>query len=95
MQFVLIGYDGTDSEARERRLNARPLHLDKVRELKESGNFHFGGAILDDEEKMVGSVVIYEFPGWDEMEAYLDTEPYVTEGVWKKMDVKPFRLANI
>jgi uncharacterized protein YciI len=76
-------------------MRVRPTHLEVVAGLKKEGKIHFGGAILDEEERMVGSVVVYEFPGWDEMEAYLKTEPYVTQGVWKKIKVKPFRLAKV
>lgn len=94
MQFVLTAYDGTDKDALDRRMKVRPMHLEAVEKLRESGNFHFGGAILDDNEKMIGSVVVYEFPGWEEMEAYLETEPYVMGGVWQKIEVKPFRLAK-
>ncbi|MBE0674706.1 MAG: hypothetical protein IH591_08605 [Bacteroidales bacterium] len=95
MQFVLTAYDGSGKDALERRMKARPVHLEKIQELKDSGNFVFGGAILDDNEQMVGSVVVYEFPGWDEMEAYLETEPYVLGGVWQKIEIKPFRMAKI
>ncbi|MBM3420661.1 MAG: hypothetical protein FJY11_05950 [Bacteroidetes bacterium] len=95
MQFVLIAYDGTDGKALERRMNARPMHLERVKELKDEGRFVFGGAILDDDEKMVGSVVVYDFPGWQEVEDYLETEPYVAGGVWKKIEIKKFRMASI
>lgn len=94
MQFVVIAYDGTDKEANERRMKARPMHLEAMEELRRNGNFHYGGAILDDNEQMVGSVVVCEFPGWDEMEAWLENEPYVIGGVWQKIEVKPFRLAK-
>jgi len=95
MQFVLTALDGTDKNAQERRMKIRPMHLEKMNELKESGNFLFGGAILDDNENMVGSVVAFEFPGWDDIEAYLEAEPYVSGGVWKKIDIKPFRMAKL
>lgn len=95
MQFVIIAYDGTDADALERRMKARPMHLDRMQDLKEEGKFIFGGAILDDAEKMVGSVLVCDFPGWDEIEAYLETEPYVMGGVWQKIEVKPFRKASI
>jgi uncharacterized protein YciI len=95
MQFVLTAYDGEDKDALDRRMKSRTMHLDKIQELKASGNFIFGGAILDDTDQMVGSMVVFEFPGWDEMEAYLETEPYVIGGVWRKIEVKPFRQAKI
>jgi uncharacterized protein len=95
MQFILMAYDGADKDALERRMNARPMHLDKVKELKEQGHFIFGGAILDDNQTMVGSVVIYEFPDWEDIENYLEAEPYIMGGVWQKIEIKPFRAAPI
>jgi uncharacterized protein len=71
------------------------LHLERMQELKVQGNFIFGGAILDDKETMVGSVLVCEFPSWDDIESYLETEPYVMGGVWKKIEIKPFRMASI
>jgi uncharacterized protein len=95
MQFLLMAYDGTDSAAPERRLKVRQTHLDKISNLKKNGEFLFGGAILNDEGKMIGSVIVYEFPDRATLDKRLEDEPYITEGVWKKIEIKPFRLAKI
>jgi uncharacterized protein len=95
MQFILLAYDGTDSAAPERRLKVRPGHLDKIKELKISGEFVFGGAILNDEGKMIGSMIVYDFPDRAALDERLKNEPYITEGVWKKIEIRPFRTAKI
>jgi len=95
MQFLLIAYDGTDPEALERRMKVRPDHLEKIAILKKKGNFLLGGAILDDNEKMIGSMIVYEFPDRSALDASLENEPYITAGVWKKIDIRPYRLASI
>jgi uncharacterized protein YciI len=95
MQFLLLAYDGTDSAAPERRLKVRQEHLDKICSLKRSGEFLFGGAILDDEGKMIGSMVLYDFPDRKTLDERLKDEPYITEGVWKNIEIKQFRLAKI
>ena len=95
MQFLLLAYDGTDSDAPERRLKIRQEHLDKISNLKKSGEFLFGGAILDDEGKMIGSMILYEFPDRAALDERLKDEPYITTGVWKKIEIRPFRLAKI
>jgi uncharacterized protein len=95
MQFLLMAYDGTDSAAPERRLKVRQTHLDKISNLKKNGEFLFGGAILNDEGKMIGSVIVYEFPDRAALDKRLEDEPYITGGVWKKIEIKPFRLAKI
>jgi uncharacterized protein YciI len=94
MQFLLIAYDGTDEGALERRMKVRENHLNKVADLKKSGEFLFGGAILDDSGKMIGSMIVYEFPDRQSLDAMLKEEVYITGGVWKKIDIQPFRHAK-
>jgi uncharacterized protein YciI len=95
MQFLLLAYDETDPEAPERRLRVRQEHLDKIKNLKNSGEFLFGGAILNDEGKMIGSMILYEIYDRAALEERLKDEPYITKGVWEKIEIKPFRLAKI
>jgi uncharacterized protein YciI len=94
MQFLLIAYDGTDKGALERRMRVREDHLSKVAKLKESKEFIFGGAILDDNEKMIGSMIVYDFPDRQTLDSSLKDEPYITGGVWKKIEIQPFRHAK-
>lgn len=95
MQFLLIAYDGTDRDALNRRMVARPEHLEKVADLKKNGEFLLGGAILNDEGDMIGSMILYEFPDRKSLDERLKGEPYITGGVWQKIEIKPFRLARI
>jgi len=95
MQFILIAYDGTDPGAQERRLKSRPVHLEKIAVLKKNGEFIAGGAILNDEGQMIGSMIVYEFPDRASLDKRLEEEPYLTGGVWKTVEIKPFRLASI
>lgn len=94
MQFLLIAYDGTDPEALQRRLNVRENHLEKIGLLKNAGNFLFGGAILDESGKMIGSMIVYDFPDRKALDESLKDEPYITAGVWKKIEIQPFRHAK-
>lgn len=95
MQFLLIAFDGPDEGAMERRMKARPEHLEKVAVLKKNGEFLFGGAILDENGQMKGSMILYEFPDRQALNERLKDEPYIKHGVWKKIEILPFRLANI
>lgn len=94
MQFLLLAYDGTDDGATERRMRVRQEHLEKIAYLKKCGEFIAGGAILDDDGKMIGSMVLYEFPDRAALDEKLRDEPYFTKGVWKSIEIKPFRLAR-
>jgi uncharacterized protein YciI len=95
MQYLLIAYDGTDEGALERRMKVRQNHLNNVAVLKKTGEFLFGGAILDkDDGKMIGSMIVYDFPDRQSLDDMLKDEPYVTGEVWKKIDIQPFRHAK-
>lgn len=94
-QYVIIGYDGNDAEAPERRKTARPLHLEGAGNLKEKGCYVTGGAILDESGAMRGSVMIVQFEDDEAMKAWLSNDPYVTQGVWKSIEVKSFRVAEV
>lgn len=95
MQFLLVAFDGTDPEALERRMKARPEHLEKIAGLKKKGEFLLGGAILDEDEKMTGSMIVYEFPDRAQLDKCLEMEPYIIQGVWEKIEIRPYRLAHI
>ena len=95
MQFVLTGYDGTDEGALDRRMKVREDHLAKVKVLKGKGQILFGGAILDDSGKMIGSVIVYEAADRQALDELLKDEPYIKGDVWRKVDIRPFRLAKL
>ena len=94
-QYVVIGRDGTDNDAPERRMNERPTHLAGASALKENGNYVVGGAILDDAGNMRGSVMIVQFESEEEFKKWYDQEPYVKDKVWETIEVKPFRVAQV
>lgn len=93
MQFLLLAYDGTDKDAKARRAAVRPAHFAGIKPMVERGELRAAGAILDEAGEMIGSVVLAEFPGRAELDAWLAREPYISEGVWQKIEIKPFRLA--
>ena len=93
MQFLVTAYDGTDAGAPARRQAVREAHLVGARRLTEEGRFLVGGAILDDADQMIGSCVIADFADRAALDEWLNSDPYVTGGVWQKIEVKPFRAA--
>jgi uncharacterized protein YciI len=52
-----------------------------------------GGALLDDEGKMIGSIIIATFPTRDELNAWLARDPYIIGKVWERYEVIPFKTA--
>lgn len=93
MQWLIIARDGTDPEAPARRQRARPAHLEGAARLQAEGRLLMGGAILDDAGRMIGSAAVAEFATRAELDAWLRTDPYVTGGVWQRIEVIPYRVA--
>jgi hypothetical protein len=76
-------------------MKVREEHLSKVSVLKSRGQVLFGGAILDDDGKMIGSVMVYDVADRKELDDLQRDEPYITGDVWRKIEIRPFRLAKI
>jgi uncharacterized protein len=88
MQYIVLGYDGSDEGAMDRRLAARDAHLAQFRDKVERGVFLFGSAILNDEGRMIGSMIVCDFPSREELEReWLEVEPYVTGKVWQRIEI--------
>jgi uncharacterized protein YciI len=87
MQFLVIGHDGTDEQAKERRAAARSRHIELGEELLRAGKLWYGAALLDETGGMNGSMYLMDFDDEAELQAWLDAEPYVTGGVWRSVEV--------
>ena len=92
MQFLLVAYDATDPDALSRRMAARADHLALVDKNKAAGHAKFGAALMDG-DKMVGSMMVLEYPTQAALEAWLNVEPYVTEGVWDDISITECKIA--
>ncbi|MBE7174469.1 MAG: hypothetical protein INR73_28110 [Williamsia sp.] len=96
LQFIVLAYDdATDPFSLERRMDMRPLHLEGAAKLRSSNNFIIGGAFLDEAGRMTGSMMIVQFETEEALHEWLRNEPYVTGKVWHKIEVKPFRVADV
>jgi uncharacterized protein YciI len=88
MQFLVLGYDGKDGEALARRMAVREAHLSRLKENTEKGHILFASAILDEEGKMIGSMILCEYPTRTDLEEeWLNTEPYLQGKVWHQLQV--------
>ena len=94
-QYVIIARDGKDEKALDRRMETRPVHLAGARQLKTDNHFVLGGAMLNGAGQMEGSVMIVQFETEEQFQTWYNNEPYITAGVWKTIEVKPFRVAEV
>ncbi|NTH16586.1 hypothetical protein G6L99_31210 [Agrobacterium rhizogenes] len=91
MQFTIIARDDRATGTLDKRLAARERHMERVHAMKADGTIIDGGALLDDEGRMVGSVVLCEFPDKAALDTYMQSEIYFRDGVWKDIEILPFR----
>lgn len=94
-QYVIIAKDARDTEALERRLATRSAHLRGASVLKKENHFLIGGAMLNEEGEMMGSVMIVQFENDDAFKAWYAQEPYIVNEVWKDIEIYPFKVAQV
>ena len=94
MQFLVLGYDGSDERALERRMAVREEHLAGSQQMYAADRWHDSGALLDDTGTMIGSFIVCDFASREELEStWLSHEPYVVGGVWKRIEIHPIQLS--
>lgn len=91
MQFTIIARDDTAEGTLDKRLAARTEHMERIYAMKAEGTIIDGGAITNVEGKMIGSIILCEYPDRSALDAYIKSEIYYREGIWKDIEVLPFR----
>ncbi len=94
-QFVIRAFDYIDEEAFNRRMVVREQHLTRMKEEKAKGVFILGGALLDENKKMIGSVIILSLPDEESVANWIQQDQYVTGKVWNEISISPFRVADV
>ncbi|KAB2319057.1 YciI family protein [Betaproteobacteria bacterium SCN1] len=95
MLYAIVGQDVPDSL--ERRLAARPAHLERLQALQQTGRLLLAGPfpVIDSNDPgpagFSGSLIVAEFDSLDAARAWADADPYVAAGVYAGVSVKPFK----
>jgi len=96
MLYAIIGEDVHNSL--EKRLGARPAHLQRLQALKDAGRLVLAGPhpAIDSTDPgpagFTGTLVVAEFPSLDAAQQWVDADPYIAAGVFARVTVKPFRM---
>jgi uncharacterized protein YciI len=95
MWYAITGIDSDNSlEARQR---ARPLHLERLKTLLDEGRLLLAGPFpaIDAEDPgeagFTGSLIVARFDSLDAAKAWADADPYRAAGVYRDVEVRPFR----
>lgn len=93
MLYVIYALDAPDRAAQ--RATARPAHLARVKAMHAQGRIAMVGPMpkIDapsTESGVAGSLIVAEFDSLADARAWIDSDPYVTAGVYASIDVRPF-----
>ena len=92
--YMILGADAPDSLPKRRAV--RPKHLERMNVLKDAGRLVLAGPLpaIDSPDPgpagFTGSLIVAEFESQEAARTWINADPYVTEGVFKSVDVRPF-----
>jgi uncharacterized protein YciI len=95
MFYAIVGQDTADSL--ERRLAARPAHVDRLHALQQAGRLLLAGPFpaVDSHDPgaagFTGSLIVAEFDSLADAQTWAEADPYVAAGVYASVSVKPFK----
>jgi len=95
MLYAIISEDVENSL--DKRLGARPVHIERLKKLSETGHLIIAGPhpAIDSEDPgtngFTGSLIVAEFDSLASAQQWADADPYIEAGVYKKVTVKPFK----
>lgn len=94
MLYAIISEDVENSL--DKRLGARPAHLERLQLLKSEGRLLLAGphpaidSSIPGPAGFSGSLIVAEFPTLEAAQQWADADPYIAAGVYAKVNVKPF-----
>jgi hypothetical protein len=95
LYYAIVGEDVAGSL--DKRLAARPVHLERLNKLKDEGRLLLAGPFpaIDSPDPgpagFSGSLIVAAFDSLQAAQAWADADPYVAAGVYARVTVKPFK----
>ena len=91
--FCIFGHDLLDGKSSERRAAMRIKHFERLKASVEAGQILFAGSTLSEDGVMKISVIVADFPDQASVEAWVQSEPFVANGAWAKVEISPMFVA--
>lgn len=95
MLYTIFAQDTPNSL--EKRLAHRPAHLERLKQLQTEGRLLLAGPFpaIDSVDPgpagYSGSLIVAEFPSLQEAQSWAQNDPFMLNGVYAQVDVRPFR----
>lgn len=87
--FVYRGHDGP--RGLELRKTVRERHLAHLQPLADTGRVRFAGPLVDAAGSPCGSLVIFEADDLEAARRIAESDPYLVEGVFERVEVHATR----
>lgn len=84
MKFVILGKDGP--EGAKKRPIYRPAHLQRLESWARQGKIILAGPLTD----QTGSLIVVEAESLEEVQAFVNEDPYAIHGVFQDITIHPF-----
>ena len=88
MLYVLTCKDKINSEELRKEVRSNHLHYLQDFDIKLAGPL-----LSDDQQMMIGSLILLECDDKEAAEAFASNDPYNTAGLFESVEISPFRLA--
>ncbi len=95
MWYMIFGQDVPNSL--EQRMAARPAHVARLQALQQQARLLLAGpfpaldALDPGAAGFTGSLIVAEFDSLADAQAWANDDPYVSAGVYSRVDVRPFK----
>ena len=92
MYFAIIAKDAVTATY-EKRQAARPGHVERMKAIDAAGKLLLAGPLLQDhavKESACGSLIIADFESQEAAQAWINADPFVTQGIYGELTIKPF-----
>ena len=94
MLYAIVAKDVEGSL--EKRKAARPAHMQRMQQLLADGRVVLAGPMpaIDSPDPgpsgFAGGLIVAEFESLEAARAWIEADPYVTEGIFASVSIKPF-----
>lgn len=93
MHFLVIAFDSDKADASLRRIRAQAEHDALSKRAFEGGQRSLGLDLLGPDGGVRGSAMVVDFPSLRAVDAWIAKEPFMTQGVWSRVEVYPCRIS--
>lgn len=94
MLYMILGHEAVNGSAK--RAAARPAHVERLKTLQAEGRLVLAGPrpAVDSVDPAAagffGSLIVAEFSDLSSARLWAEADPYLTAGVFERVDVQPF-----